>query len=228
MTEPYFIFKNINSLDYGIVIDEDWLPPIEKAEDDIEYIEVPGRDGVLTVNNGRKKPIYKTIHCVLNNHEYKDIVKKWLTGEGELIISNEPDVFYKSRVYGPVQFEYSFVATSEFEINFICQPWAYLLTGKNKIIINSQDTIINNPGEIAKPLIKIYGNGPVDLILNNKIHKFYDIDEYAIVDSELMEAYKDTSFIRYYGDFPELQPGENIISWTGNVTKIEITPRWRR
>ncbi|QDY17535.1 phage tail protein [Clostridium botulinum] len=30
-----------------------------------------------------------------------------------------------------------------------------------------------------------------------------------------------------YGEFPIFQVGENKISWTGNVSKIEITPRWR-
>lgn len=29
------------------------------------------------------------------------------------------------------------------------------------------------------------------------------------------------------GDFPVLLPGQNAISWTGNVTKVEIQPNWR-
>ena len=28
-------------------------------------------------------------------------------------------------------------------------------------------------------------------------------------------------------DFPTLAPGANILSWTGGVTKITVTPRWR-
>lgn len=29
------------------------------------------------------------------------------------------------------------------------------------------------------------------------------------------------------GDYPVFYIGENMISWTGAVSKIEITPRWR-
>ena len=29
------------------------------------------------------------------------------------------------------------------------------------------------------------------------------------------------------GDFPLLVPGNNAISWSGDVTKIEIQPNWR-
>ena len=30
------------------------------------------------------------------------------------------------------------------------------------------------------------------------------------------------------GEFPILQPGENVITWTGNLTKLKIQPesRW--
>ena len=29
------------------------------------------------------------------------------------------------------------------------------------------------------------------------------------------------------GDFPKLLPGNNAVSWTGNVTKVDIQPNWR-
>ena len=31
---------------------------------------------------------------------------------------------------------------------------------------------------------------------------------------------------KMYSDFPILEEGENNISWSGNVTQIEIIPRW--
>ena len=30
-----------------------------------------------------------------------------------------------------------------------------------------------------------------------------------------------------FDEFPVLEPGDNSISWTGTVTKVEIVPRWR-
>ena len=29
------------------------------------------------------------------------------------------------------------------------------------------------------------------------------------------------------GEFPVLKPGANAISWSGNVTKVEVQPNWR-
>lgn len=229
MVEPYFIFKDINSLDLGVVIKDEWLPPVQKASDDVEIIEVPGRDGYLTIPKNRKKPITKTITAVLINEENKHIVREWLSGEGKLILSNENDVFYKARVVNNPQFQDFWGGYGwQFEVEFLCQSWAYLHSGEQIITVTEKDTVINNPGAVSKPLIKVYGDGSVDLIINDKIHKFSNISEYAIIDSELMEVYKETSPVKYYGEFPEFVPGENNISWDGNVSKLEIIPRWRR
>ncbi len=229
MVEPFFIFKDINSLDLEIVIKDEWLPPVQKADDDVEIIEVPGRDGYLTISKNRKKPIVKTVTAVLINEKNKHIVREWLYGEGRLILSNESDVFYKARVVNNPQFQDFWSGYGwQFEVEFLCQPWAYLLTGEEVITITKKNTVIHNPGAISKPLIKVYGDDAVDLMINDKIHKFSNISEYAIVDSELMEVYKETSLVKYYGEFPEFVPGKNNISWDGNVSKLEIIPRWRR
>ena len=29
------------------------------------------------------------------------------------------------------------------------------------------------------------------------------------------------------GEFPSLKSGQNAISWTGDVTKVEVKPNWR-
>jgi phage-related protein len=29
------------------------------------------------------------------------------------------------------------------------------------------------------------------------------------------------------GDYPVFSIGKNTISWSGSITKIEVTPRWR-
>jgi len=203
------------------------MPPEQNAEDEIELIEIPGRDGHLTINKGRKKSLAKTIDATLMEKEHRSFVKRWLKGEGRLILSTEPDVFFKANIIKPVEYTGFWRGGRNFVVEFICQPWAYLHTGDNLITITTKDTKIYNPEETSKPLIKIYGTGLVDLIINSKIHKF-NINEYVEIDSELMESYKGTSLVTFTGDFPELISGENNISWSGTVTKIEVIPRWRR
>ena len=49
------------------------------------------------------------------------------------------------------------------------------------------------------------------------------------LDSELQEAYSGTTSMNsaMSGEFPILKPGVNAISWSGEVSKVEIQPRWR-
>ncbi|MBQ9263272.1 MAG: hypothetical protein IJ189_03570 [Clostridia bacterium] len=50
-----------------------------------------------------------------------------------------------------------------------------------------------------------------------------------VLDSVLQEAYQGTTLMndRMNGEFPELKPGANAISWTGAVTKVVVRPNWR-
>ena len=49
------------------------------------------------------------------------------------------------------------------------------------------------------------------------------------VDAALMETYQDYTSRNSHmsGDYPMLLTGQNIITWTGGVTKVVITPNWR-
>jgi phage-related protein len=56
---------------------------------------------------------------------------------------------------------------------------------------------------------------------------------YVVIDSELEEAYFVESGIlsnanNYMsGEFPVLDVGNNIVTFNGGVSKLEITPNWR-
>lgn len=228
MREAYFIFNNKRSSDLGVAITFENLPPIERAEEDIEIIEVPGRDGYLTRKNNRRKPITKAITCRLIKPEYKGIVEEWLQGKGKLTISNEKDVFFNAKILNPVKFYWNIFGGYDFDVEFLCQPNAYLFGGQRKINITNKNTILHNPTNItSKPYIKIIGHGEVDLIVNNDISK-YNINEYIEIDSEMMECYRGNFLEIFKGEFPLFMPGENKISWNGNVNRVEIVPRWCR
>ena len=45
----------------------------------------------------------------------------------------------------------------------------------------------------------------------------------------MQEAYSGTTGMNSVlsGEFPILKPGMNAISWSGEVTKVEVKPNWR-
>src|SRR5699024_9839954 len=137
LMDHYFIFNDINSLDFDIVVDENDLPPLQIAQDEVELVSPPGMDGFLTLNKKRREPIDKQIYAVLINKEYKENVRKWLKSSGKLILSNESDVFFEAKILTPVQFIPHWSGGFEFTIDFKCQPQAYLFEGQDMIEIDT-------------------------------------------------------------------------------------------
>lgn len=221
----YFIFKGINSSDYLIV---NKLPPIVKPTKDIEKIEVQGRDGFLTQDNGTYRGILKPTECAIRDLSNIDFICSWLSGSGDVIFSNEPDKKYKATIINQIDFNKILWDFHDFIIQFECQPHKYALT--NSIITLTTSGTVNNTGtKNSKPVLKLYATGTVDLTINSSVIHLTNISSYVIIDSDLLDCYKDTLSMNnnMVGEFPELVPGNNTISWTGSVTKLEITPNWR-
>ena len=68
-------------------------------------------------------------------------------------------------------------------------------------------------------------------MINNITYHVKVVNGFIEIDSEELEVYKgDESFNdkANFKEFPALINGENRISWTGSVSKVEITPNWRR
>lgn len=107
----------------------------------------------------------------------------------------------------------------------------------NISMIDNNFTGINvlNIGNVAaKPKITIYGKNTINLYLNGKqaLVINFGIDEYITIDVTAMEAYKDGILKNrsVTGDYNNLilNIGNNVISWTGDITKITIEnfSRW--
>lgn len=220
---PFFIWNGIKSDD--LIINK--LPNIIKAAKDITKIEVQGRDGSLTQDNGSYKSIVKSVECTMKDLEQIDFICSWLTGSGEVIFSNEPTKVYKATIINQIEFERVVATFHSFIVQFECQPHKYDID--NQLITLLSSGSIYNAGTTSKPVIKIYGTGAIDLNINGNIINLSNVDEYVTIDSDLIDCYKDTELKNNYmnGDFPELVNGTNNISWIGTVTKVEIIPNWR-
>ena len=225
LKQSYFIFKGQSSLDKNIIVNK--LPSFERPQADIEKVTVQGRDGFLTNNLGTYQSIIKSCECSLDDGDIDDICD-WLTGTGEVIFSNEPDKKYKATIINKIPFSKIIPTFHTFIVQFECQPHKYAVSN-NKITLTTSGTKIYNKGTTSRPVIKIYGTGNIDLTINSNVIHLTNVIDYVTIDSELMDCYKDTVLKNnnMNGDFPVLKNGANTISWTGTVSKIEVTPNWR-
>jgi len=227
MDEVYFIFNNISSVDY---LDIKKLPSIFKAEKDIEKIEVEGRDGFLTIDKGAYKGIIKSCECQIKHLEDIDFICSWLDGNGEVVFSNEPDKMYKATIINQIEVEQLVQGQTyhTFTVLFESQPHKYSLDN-NVVTLTSVGTLYNVGSTISKPVIKVFGTGSITLTINGLNVYLTNVSEYVTLDSNLEDAFKDSVYKNtdMQGEFPVFEVGQNTISWSGSITKLEIQPNWR-
>ena len=65
--------------------------------------------------------------------------------------------------------------------------------------------------------------------IGTTIVELTDVSQNIVINSALKEAYKGNALMNEHmsGDFPVLKPGQNVISWSGDVTNVVVQPNWR-
>lgn len=234
---PFLNFKGVNSLDLGLYIKS--KSSYNSAERDLEFESVPGRNGDLVRDNGRYKNINIPYTLTLVEKDFRTFpelvksIKEWLLSEQgyfQLWDSYDPEYFRYAAFTGGLDIKNDLYCIGEFTATFNCKPFRYSFEGQKVIIVTENNSTVNNP-EIfpSSPYMKVYGTGDITLMINNSEFNFNGIEEYIELDSEIMSAYKENELQNNKMtsiDFPKLQAGDNNISWVGNVSKIEIIPRW--
>lgn len=234
---PYLYYKGINSLDLSLTIKS--KGSYNTAERDKEFISVPGRNGDLIQDNGRYKNVqipYDLSLIKRDSRPFNDLVndiKKWLaldSGYYELWDSYDPRYFRYAAVENAVNVISELTDYGELAITFNCKPFRFTFDGLDPINISSAGGKLLNPEIMpSKPYIKIYGSGDISLHVNAITITISGVVDYVEIDSDTMNVYKGITLLNSSatGDtFPTLEPGENNVTFTGNVTGAEIVPRW--
>ena len=227
----WFEWKGTRCTVHGIHVSEH--PAITFPAERITNTAIPGKSGNLTSLEGDYvyDDMILTVNCWIENLSSLDTVAKWLQGSGTVRFANRPAGVYYARICNQIPFEKILRGNPQrsFTVTFRCKPFLYLDNSPDATITASGSTI-TNPGAVdSEPLIKVYGSGDITLMVGTQIVELEDVSSQIFLDSEIQEAYKGTTSQNNHmsGEFPKLLPGMNAISWTGNVTSIVISPRWR-
>lgn len=219
-----FTFKGISSDYFDIIVQE--LPPIVRPQQRTSVIYVDGRDGAIVESLGYES-YEKSFFIGLKKPDRIDEINSWLIGAGDLIISSEPDKFYKAICTASISYE-RVVRSRQATIKFLVEPYKYLLGEE----IKTTGPFVNQGTIPSKPKIEIEHAGNITLLVNNQHFCKIDAgDGKTILDSELEEAYKgngNSANRLIEGEFPTFLPGENVITFTGSATvkSVEIRSRF--
>lgn len=230
----FIVFNGKSFLDYGVYISG--AGTFDAPERDTEQIEIPGRNGTLTLDHGRYKnlPVKYPAFIIHDFNTNLEGLRNFLltqTGYGRLEDTYHPDEFRKAKISrGFTTKPIAELYAGEFDIEFDCYPQRFLKAGEKEVTFTAAGNLHNRYMTEAKPLIRAYGTGSFSV--GGITVQITSANSYTDIDCELQEAYKDTlainrnsSVILTNGTFPSLKPGDNAVTLSG-ITKLEIMPRW--
>lgn len=206
-------------------------PDIPTPEQVVEYINVGGRHGSLTKKGAYKDIVipmefsFMGVHATVKHIRRE--VNRWILDKETLIFSDDTDFYYNLKNVTAQSTVNDIDIYGRVAIDFVCSPFQYQIT--EPIILTSPGVIVNPATIEAEPLLTVFGTGNVEININNQSFKLTNLSDYITIDSDLKEAHRDGDprNNNMFGKFPLFKTGENNISFTGNLVKIEIEPRWR-
>ncbi len=237
----YLVFGDVDSRDYNV-----WVYPSEiDSAPQREYSEIviAGRNGTLTMDGGRYENIDHVYQGIIfSNTALSDLVnfRNALTAQIDykrLTDSINTDEFYEARFmeeFKPVLTENRDAV--KFDIKFNRKPQRFLVSGETAIVFTSGGTVTNPTAFEAKPLLKVTGYGTLG-VGDRSVIITGTAGQVIYIDCEIMEAWSMSGsaiiprndYVQYVGNkFPVLASGVNGISMSGNITRVEVTPRWWR
>ena len=233
-----FTYNGKCSADFGLHIEKkDVFSAPEYAA---EFISIPSRSGDI-INPNRRFANIKVSYTVFLARKnvaalaavLRDI-KGWLYSEPDRYHTDSYDAEYfrYGVISGSLDIEEQLNKVGCFTVTFNCKPYKYSYAGQETVSADASELTITNPTAFeSRPYIKLYGSGTVVIMIQpqGRGMMISNLDEYIEIDSELMNCFKGTALKndKVKGtEFPVLKPGVCTIICTGDVTRIEVIPRW--
>lgn len=232
MRDDFFMFGEISSKDYGVGIRGNHL--FDAPERDYTSYQVPGKNGDLVIDNNRykNKPLVYEAYIVRDFPTNVDGLRNALLaqkGYHKIEDTIHPKEF-RMGIIKPFEIEMAGIMKGgEFNITFDCKPQRFLKSGEQVISYIANGAIMNNTRFPAKPFLRIYGTGAGTVGIGSETITISSISDYVDIDCEIMDAFKGATNCNGNVSFTNdivIQSGEVGITMTGNITKIDVTPRW--
>lgn len=191
---------------------------VVEMEDAWESVDQPY---TLVVGNG-------TVGCV--ESEAIAIARAlYQTGIKTLTDGYDTTHFRLAYFQGPFDVENRFTQLGKADVTFRCRPELFLNSGATAVTVASGGKITNPTVYNSKPLIHVEGSGNGTLVVAGVTIQLTDMVDYLNIDCDKMDTYRLPTENRnslMTGNYPVLKTGDNTITYSGGITKVDITPRW--
>jgi phage-related protein len=153
----------------------------------------------------------------------------WLTGKRAAYAVRSAGVYFEGRILEAVNFEAVLPGFNDrvFSLPIWVKPHAYKV-GVSDIAVTVSGTTVTNPCTAeSEPEITVTGSGDITLVVGEYVVELDAVDGKITLDCDARLAHKDGVLAGSKVDlteWPVLLPGANVISWTGIVSSITISP----
>lgn len=199
----------------------------ELSSYDIEAQAVPGRDGVLLLDNQRLKPVDRGFPLRLGDDVYPKTteIAEWLGVKGwhELELSWDEGYIYQATVINTISISEVLKQLGRLQVVFLVHPIKYF-KDNSKVTVAKEETIVNRGNVEAYPLIELTGSGNTTITINGRKLSLEDVQGSITLDMKNRMIYKgnlsawDNVVREENSEFPYLDVGNNKVSWTGDFT----------
>ena len=234
--QSFFIWKGIDCRSKGIRLAS--AAPIIRGEEAVTHVTIPGRAGELTLTEGEKvfrSYIQSVTIIVPRSYNVRDVYN-WLSGDGELTLSAEPDRKQHARVIGAITLERVSKCLDFYQgsVQFYCDPVKQSMHEADETVtING--TLKNNGDMPCKPLVVLNGINAENPVVLSVGGKSISIDLSGMenpvttvrvdCDAQMVTSVDGETNLTAFstGEFPEVPVGECQIAgsnWTNAVVSM--------
>lgn len=229
----YLIINGQKSLSIqGLMIQS--LPPITKPMMRAQIDEVDGRDGDIVTPLGFQA-YDRTVTIGLTKHFDIDEVIRFFNSYGEVTFSNEPYKIYNFDILAQIDFE-RLLRFRTATVTFHVQPFKHSIVEMPLEYNSNLDDIeiFNNGNIYSKPKIEIFGQGDIDVTVNDEMALAIELGNEGaiIIDAEKLEAYNFTGLKNRLvsGNYDNIifEIGKNSLGFIGDVSRVVVSnySRW--
>ena len=235
MPDETFYLDGIDARSVGIVLQG--AIEFDEPVPDTETIQVPGKNGNLTIFSGSYENRAGIANCYVLGKDVSNMTAKannfliCTQSYRRLETSNDPEHFWLARISNGIRIDNRKNLLNPFEIEFDCKPQRFLKDGEYKLtyILPSGKIFPNQTAFNAKPIIIVNGFGAGSVSVNGVKITIEDIRGTVCIDCESQNAYygsENRNKDIYAEEFPELPPGSCEYMFDGGVESISVIPRW--
>lgn len=230
-----FSFRGTSGDACGVYL-ENPAPVVHGAER-CETVMIPGSAKALHIRegDGAMDPVTVALDCVLRADGSPEAAAAWLRGEGTLILPSDPNHCYKNAwAANALTMDKVIRARKDrrFTVEFECEAWRYRLPEQAAISMSAPGWM-DNPGTgPCEPLIAVTGEGSGSLMVGGRTLLIDGLDGTMTLDCEARMAWQNdvianSLLTRAGDDWPAIPAGGCMVNWSGGISGVVITPRYR-